>query len=152
MRPQRFPSTILGRSARVLSVICLFLLAGLASACAEGVAGSYNLLTAVERRVNRAAERFPAYSEAKQQALLDASATRPEYNAAAGAWREKRELGVRAIEGTHATVKLARGGIADVRAGLRNAKELSTWIGPALRAAQNLFPLLEALGWREDAQ
>lgn len=146
------PRTINRRSSVVPSLIGLLVVAVCCTGCPAGLAVTYTSLTIVEKRVASAAERFPAYSEAKQLAMLEAAATRPEYSAAVTAWREKRETAVRAIEGTHASVKLARDGIADVRAGLRKASELSTWIAPTIRAAQNLFPLLAALGWTEDAQ
>jgi hypothetical protein len=145
MRSELSPSMIWFRSLFALAAIAAFAVA--ACGCAGGLAATYATLTGTERIVERAASRFPEYSEQKQQVLLDAAKTRAEYDQAAAAWRKKREPAVKAIEGAQALLQLARDGIADVRAGLKNPAELGGWVTAAIDAARNLAPVLAALGF-----
>lgn len=103
-------------------------------------------LTAAERVVHAAVEQFPPFDMSKRLSIVDQAKSKEEADAAMAAWDETSQQIVMAIVGAHASVRLGADGLKGVRDGLRNPKDLNTWIGPALRVGLDLVQLLGAVG------
>lgn len=117
-------------------------LAGCTSAYTKTAAA----LVVAERTVQAAAEQFPAFDKAKRKAIVEAATSANDGRMHLDAWDVKSERIVRAIEGAHASVQLGADGLKGVRDGLRDPKNLSTWIAPAIRVGVDLIELLRAVG------
>lgn len=118
----------------------------LTSGCATGMKAAYGSLASAEALVVGVSRELPAYSEAHQRGLVEAARTAEEARIAVAEWRAKRETIVKAIEGGHASVQLARDAIHDIEKGIREKSQLADWIAPALRAVLNLRNVLKAVG------
>jgi len=135
------------RSTWALVLACFGLAAVLfASGCTSAYTITAASLTTAEKVVQAAAEQFPAFDKAKRKAITDQATSLEVGKAELAAWDVTAEKAVKAIEGAHASVVLGADGLKGVRDGLRNPKQLSTWIGPAIRVGLDLLNLLAAVG------
>lgn len=116
------------------------------SGCATGLKASYASLAAAETIAGASAEAFVRFNAEQEAKVVAEAKTKDEGNKAFAVWRSKADHIAQAIEGVHASVKLARDGIKDVAAGIRHPSELGGWITAALNAAFNLKNLLTGLG------
>lgn len=127
---------------RLVVIISALLLAG----CGTTMQAAYGSLATAERLAVDCAAGFPDFDREHQRRIIELADSKEKGADALAAWREKRENIVKAIEGTHASVKLARDAIHDIEQGVREKHELQKWIAPALRAAMNLREVLRAMG------
>ncbi len=130
-----------------LAVACALGAVLLWAGCGTGMKTAYGSLSSAEALVVAVSRELPAYSEAHQRRLVEAAGNDEEAaRSAVKAWRERREHIVKAIEGGHASVQLARDAIHDIEKGVREKHEIQDWIAPALRAVLNLRNVLKAVG------
>ena len=132
--------------AIAIGVLIICIGAALVSGCNTGLKASYASLAAAESIAGASAEAFVRFNAEQESKVVAEAKTREEGNKAFAEWRSKADHIVQAIEGVHASVKLARDGIKDVAAGIRSPSDLSGWIAAALNAAMNLKRLLTGLG------
>ncbi len=121
------------------------LLALLLSGCIT-VKSAYVTLTAAETVDVQARAQFAALDKAHRADIVAKAKTEADGVAKLAAWDVTADALTKTIEGTHASVKLARDGIEGVKAGLKSKAELSSWIAPVLQAAINIKNLLAAAG------
>lgn len=124
----------------------LLLVAALLGGCASAYTITAGSLVAAEKVTQAASEQFPAFDDMQRKKIVMTAVSRESGAHALAAWDETAEKVATAIEGAHASVRLAADGLKGVREGLRKPGELSSWIGPALRVGVDLVRLLEAVG------
>ncbi len=122
---------------------CLF--AFLLSGCIT-VKSAYVTLTAAETVDVQARAQFAALDRNHRLEIVAKAKSEADGIAKLAAWDVTADALTKTIEGTHASVKLARDGIEGVKSGLKSKAELSSWIGPILTAAINIKNLLGAAG------
>ena len=113
-----------------------------------GLGTTYALLSAAEQVDKAAAAQLPDYDRQVRAGIVLTSKSTEDGAARLHDWDGKVEKLVKAVEGVHASVVLARDGVVDVSKGLRAKTELTGWIDPVLRAAMNLKNLLSSVGLR----
>ena len=134
-------------SPPVASLLPLLFLASLAlTAC--GLKTTYALLSAAEQVDKAAAAQLPDFDRQTRAGIVLTAKSTEDGTARLHDWDGKVEKLVKAVEGVHASVILARDGANDVSKGIRAKAELSGWIDPVLRAAVNLKNLLASVGLR----
>lgn len=124
----------------------LLLVMALLGGCTTAYSITAGTLTAAERTVQAASEQFPAFDDMQRKKVIMTATSREGGAHALAQWDETADRVAMAIEGAHASVRLAADGLKGVRDGLRKPGELSSWIGPALRVGVDLVRLLEAVG------
>lgn len=117
-----------------------------AAGCTTAYTATAAALVSAERVVNAAAEQFPELDRQKRMAIKDAAKTYEAGLVALAEWDITADKIVKAIQGADASVRLAADGLKGVRSGLREPKQLSSWIGPALRVGLDLVKLLKSVG------
>jgi hypothetical protein len=122
------------------------LFAVLLSGCTSAYTITAASLTAAERTVSAAAEQFPPFDAEKRKTIVLQATSREGGAKALAEWDATAVKIAEAVEGAHASVRLGADGLKGVRDGLRNPKDLNTWIGPALRVGLDLVKLLGAVG------
>ncbi len=128
-------------------LLLLVILPGCVSAYAVTAA---SLVTA-ERTVQAAAEQFQPFDKAKRASIVQQATSLDTGKAALAQWDVTAERVAKAVEGAHASVKLAADGLTGVRDGLRDPSQLGAWIGPAIRVGLDLVSLLNAVGLKLQA-
>lgn len=123
----------------------LLFLAGL-SACG-GLAPYYATLSGVEKLISASADHFKDFDKAKRTQIVHDAKTETEGLKALADWDLTAEKLAKAIEGTDASVRLARDALADIAKGVRSKSDLGAWIGPILKTAENLRVLLASVGF-----
>jgi hypothetical protein len=122
----------------------LFLLA--LSACG-GLSPYYASLSGVESVVSVSSAHFVEFDKARRAQIVHDAKTEAEGLATLAAWDKTAAKLASAIEGTDASVRLARDALNDISKGVRGKQELSAWIGPILNTARNLEALLASVGF-----
>jgi len=126
----------------ILPLVALLGLSGCVSAYTTTAAS----LIVAERTVHAAAEQLKPFDAAKRKAIVEQASSYDAGKAALAEWDVTAERVAQAVEGAHATVKLAADGLKGVRDGLRNPRDLNSWIAPAIRVGVDLLALLNAVG------
>ena len=116
------------------------------SACAQGYAASYAGLTAAERINEAAADQFPALDKEKRAGIVRIAKSEAEGKELLAAWDLTAERLVKAVEGTHASVQLARDALAEIKSGLRDKRQLGGWVSTAIQLGIELKDILAASG------
>lgn len=137
------PARSVAAAIALALALCGVLLSG---GCVSAYAVTAGSLTAAEKTVQAASEQFPVFDAMQRKKIVMSAASREGGAHALAEWDETAEKIAKAVEGAHASVRLAADGLKGVRDGLRKPGELSSWIGPALRVGVDLVRLLEAVG------
>lgn len=119
-------------------------LAALFAGC--GLTPYYKALDVAEKINIVAAQKFPDFDKAKRSQLVQAAHDKADGEQQLASWDVTADKLIKASEGIHASVILAKDGLKDVKAGVRKWSELTAWIGPVLRGATNLVALFAAVG------
>lgn len=114
--------------------------------CTSAYTKTAAALIVAERAVEAAAEQFPSFDKAKRMSLVESAANFNDGRMHLDAWDVKAERITKAIEGAHASVQLGADGLKGVRDGLRDPKQLNSWVAPAIRVGLDLIELLRAVG------
>lgn len=129
-----------------VALLCCLALVALFAGCTSAYTITAGTLTAAERTVQAAAEQFPAFDGKKRHDIVMEAKSREEAAKALVEWDVTSNRIATAIEGAHASVRLAADGLKGIREGTRKPGDLQAWIGPALRVGLDLMRLLEAVG------
>lgn len=124
----------------------LLLAALLLGGCTTAYTATAASLTAAERVVQAATEQFPDFDAMQRKKIVMQATSREGAAKGLAEWDVTANRIALAIEGSHASVRLAADGLKGVRDGLRKPGDLNSWIGPALRVGLDLVRLLEAVG------
>lgn len=130
---------------RLGPAVVVFLALGV-SGCSTAYTSAAASLTAAEKVVQAAAEQFPKFDQQKRHAIVMTATSYEDGAAHLAEWDITANKAVLAIEGAHATVRLGADGLRGVHDGLRDPKQLSSWILPAIKVGRDLANLLEAFG------
>ncbi len=103
-------------------------------------------LTAAEKVVQAASDQFPGLDRERRAQIVQKAGSVSGGHAALSEWDVTADKVVTAINGAHASVKLGADGLKGVKDGLRDPKQLSLWIAPAIKVGLDLVNLLGALG------
>jgi hypothetical protein len=125
-------------------LVCLLALS--LAGCTTAYSVTAASLVTANKIVQAAAEQFPPFDKDKRTAIVNAATSRDAGAAALNEWTKTSDTVVKAIEGAHASVQLGADGLKGVRDGLRNPKDLGTWVAPAIRVGLDLINLLAAVG------
>lgn len=121
-------------------------LALLMAGCTSAYTKTAAALIIAERTVQAASEQWPQFSDAKRKAIVAQAASKDAGSKQLDEWDVTADKVVKAIEGAHATVQLGADGLKGVRDGLRDPKQLGSWVTPAIRVGVDLLALLQAVG------
>lgn len=125
-------------------LVCVLALAMVG--CTSAYTKTAAALIVAERTVQAASDEWPKFSDAKRRAIVAQATSKDAGSKQLDEWDVTADKVIKAIEGAHATVQLGADGLKGVRDGLRDPKQLGSWVTPAIRVGIDLLALLNAVG------